>query len=273
MGITLYKVAAFTLDNKGGNIAGVVLDADSLTALEMQKIAFDAGYSETAFVSKSTLADFKVRFFTPTDEVDLCGHATIATFSTLKQKGIIDAGLYTQETKAGVLTLDVQDDIVFMQQKNPVYYKELNRSEVTACFSSLELDDRFPIIIMSTGVKEIFLPVSSRQVLDNLLPNINKITNISEKYGVIGIHVFTIDGAMDAYSRNFAPLVGIDEESATGTSNGALSCYLYKYHNKKKDYTLRQGYSMNLPSEIIGKLEITNDVISGVYVGGKATIL
>lgn len=273
MSSKLYKVAAFTLNNGGGNIAGVVLDADALTDVEMQKIAFDAGFSETAFVSTSLLADFKVRFFTPTSEVDLCGHATIATFSTMKQLGIITVGDYTQETKAGVLKIEVQEDIVFMQQNNPMYYEELSRSEISSCFKGLDLDDRFPIVVMSTGVKEIFLPVSSRVVLQKLIPNFANIIEVSKKFKVIGIHVFTVDGKADAYSRNFAPLVGIDEESATGTSNGALSCYLYDNHDKKNDYILRQGYSMDLPSEIISKLVTKKTMIMSVFVGGKATIL
>ena len=96
---------------------------------------------------------------------------------------------------------------------------------------------------------------------------------ISKKYDVIGIHAFTTDGDVDAYSRNFAPIVGIDEESATGTSNGALSCYLYKYVNKKNKYILRQGFSMGLPSEIKSELKVVEDEIIDVFVGGKAKII
>jgi PhzF family phenazine biosynthesis protein len=67
----------------------------------MQQTACRAGFSETAFLLPSKIADFRVRFFTPTEEVDLCGHATIALFSLLRQEGKIKDGDYTQETKAG----------------------------------------------------------------------------------------------------------------------------------------------------------------------------
>jgi PhzF family phenazine biosynthesis protein len=97
--------------------------------------------------------------------------------------------------------------------------------------------------------------------------------NIAKKYNTIGIHAFSIDDEVDAYGRNFAPVVGINEESATGTSNGALSSYLYNYVNKKESYILRQGYSMNQPSEIMAKLEVENQDIKKVYVGGTAKIL
>jgi len=95
----IYRVTAFSDSAHGGNLAGVVLDADSLSEEQMLKIAKEVGYSETAFVMKSTKADFKVRFFTPTDEVDLCGHATIATFNLLRDLGAITVGDYTKKQR------------------------------------------------------------------------------------------------------------------------------------------------------------------------------
>ena len=79
---------------------------------------------------------------------------------------------------------------------------------------------------------------------------------------------------VDAYGRNFAPIVGINEESATGTSNGALGCYLNNYIDENKiKFTLRQGYSMNKPSEITTLLLIKNDEVVTVFVGGNAIII
>ena len=76
MGVIVYTLYSFAKDNKGGNLAGVVLDADDLSDIQMLNIANQVGFSETAFVHKSNKATFKVRFFTPNSEVDLCGHAT-----------------------------------------------------------------------------------------------------------------------------------------------------------------------------------------------------
>ena len=92
--IKVYTLNAFTDDVSGGNPAGVVLDADNLTEKQMQGIAKKVGFSETAFVMSSDSADFRVRFFTPSDEVDLCGHATIATFKLLLLKGRIATVVY-----------------------------------------------------------------------------------------------------------------------------------------------------------------------------------
>lgn len=75
------KINAFAKTNEGGNPAGIVLNAGVLSENDMKKIAGILGLSETAFVTKSDVADYRVRFFTPSEEVDLCGHATIGTFS------------------------------------------------------------------------------------------------------------------------------------------------------------------------------------------------
>lgn len=276
MDLLLYKLTSFPKEEYGGNEAGVVLDADSLSEKEMLKIAKEVGYSETAFVSKSDVANYKVRFFTPVNEVSLCGHATIATFNLLRDKKLIDLGMYTQETKAGILKLEVKEDIVFMEQNPPIYGEVINPMEFINCFYNKDyINQELPIIILSTGMKEIFLPVNSVKALNNLTPNIDEIIKVSKKYNVIGIHAFSITkDEADAYGRNFAPVVGINEESATGTSNGALGCYLNKYvYTNKNEFILRQGYSMNKPSEIITKLTIQSRNIESVWVGGSAKII
>jgi PhzF family phenazine biosynthesis protein len=276
MNIHVYKLTSFPKESLGGNEAGVVLNTDALTKKQMLKIANEVGFSETAFVSESNVADFKVRFFTPINEVSLCGHATIATFNLLRDKDIIKPGIYTQETKAGILRLDVKEDIVFMEQNPPVYGQIIDPLEISNCFYNEDyINQELPIVVLSTGMKEIFLPVSSVKILNNLIPNIDKIIRLSKKFDVIGIHVFSVENnETDAYGRNFAPLVGINEESATGTSNGALGCYLNKYVNPiKSEFILRQGYSMNKPSEIITKIQKQNGEIATVFVGGNAILI
>lgn len=270
----IWRLRAFPKTTYGGNKAGVVLDASGLSEDEMQEIAHDVGYSETAFVTTGKETDFHVRFFTPTSEVDLCGHATIATYNLLRDTKQIKVGFFTQETKAGILKLDVRDDVVYMEQAKPSFYDTLDPSEVAPCFNQSNIvDTRYPIQVVSTGMKEIFVPVKSVELLHELTPNIDAIIALSKQYGVIGIHAFALDDEVDAYGRNFAPVVGIDEESATGTSNGALSCYLYKYVVQKENYILRQGYSMKEPSEIVTTLQLEQGIIDTVWVGGTATII
>jgi len=269
----LYRLSAFPKGTFGGNNAGVYLYADGLSETEMQQIAKDVGYSETAFVMKSNLADFKVRFFTPISEVDLCGHATIATFNLLKKLKIIKVGTYTQETKAGILKLDVRENMVFMEQPRPIFSEIIDKEQILECFDNIQIHPSLPIQVVSTGIREIFLPVDSVDNLNSLKPDFNKMVKLAQKHDTIGIHAFAIGEDCDAYGRNFAPVVGIEEESATGTSNGALSCYLFRYFDNKNAFELRQGYSMNLPSEVFVKLEIDKDDINKVWVGGSATLI
>ncbi len=279
MKVKVYTINAFAKAKQGGNPAGVVLDADQLSEGAMKKIAKIIGFSETAFIMKSNKADFKIRFFTPNEEVDLCGHATIAAFSVLLKTECINPGTYTQETKAGILAVEVDDNgIIMMTQSNPSFYEIIDYEEIADTLD-INVDDfnrLFPCQIVSTGLKDILIPISNIEILDTIKPNFEKVAKLSKKYDVIGYHMFVLDSVSNsnAYCRNLAPLYGIDEESATGTSSGALACYLYKYgvfdtlqcHN----ITFEQGYSMNMPSEINVKLNVKESDICEVKVGGKA---
>ena len=279
MKLIAYKVNAFAKIVEGGNPAGVVMGAKELSEADMKRIAAILGFSETAFVMESEVADFRVRFFTPKEEVDLCGHATVGTFSALFHKEIIKPGKYTQETLAGILNVEVQEDAtIMMNQKCPVFFEMLDAKEIANSLNtSIEnINLELPIQIVSTGIRDIIVPIKNREILNQIKPDFNKIAEISKKYDVVGYHLFTMDTLYhsNAYCRNFAPLYGIPEESATGTSNGALACYLFE--NGKVDVKscrhiiFEQGYSMNLPSEILVSLGVTDKKISEVKVGGKA---
>lgn len=107
MDILVHTVRAFTAHGNGGSPAGVVLDTDNLTEDQMQTIARKVGFAETAFVLPAPDADTNVRFFDPETEVDLCGHATIATWFLLHSKGQAAVGNHMQNTEAGKLGIEV----------------------------------------------------------------------------------------------------------------------------------------------------------------------
>jgi len=272
----LYLINAFTKNALGGNPAGVVLNADEYTEDQMKSIAKKVGFSETAFVMKSKVADFKVRFFTPNNEVDLCGHATIATFSLLKQLKVVSEGEYTQETKAGILKLKLDSETVYMEQLNPIEYEIIQDSEISYSLT-LEKEKIYePISIYSTGLKDIIIRVENFDVLDKIDPKFDIIKSVSEKYGVVGYHVFAIEDKEKIRARNFAPLYAVNEESATGTATGALMGYLIKnklveFKDGINEFTFEQGYSMNRPSEIKALCNIKDNKINSIYVGGKCS--
>lgn len=282
MKIKVSLVNSFVKTAEGGNAAGVVLGADGFKDDDMKKIAKILGHSETAFVSKSDKADFKVRFFTPEEEVDLCGHATIATFHILAEQGRIQPDKYTQETKAGVLQVEVKKDHTIMMSQSAPQFLEVVNKEVIADslnITSNEMLAELPTQVVSTGLRDIMVPIKNLETLNAIKPDFDKVAEVSRKYNTIGYHLFALEtlGEAHAHTRNLAPLYGIPEESATGTSNGALASYLFEHGEiNRKEAThlvIEQGYLMNKPSEIIVELETRERSISGVKVGGKATLI
>lgn len=283
MKIKVYLLNVFGISKFGGNPAGIVLNADLLTNEQKKYISKVIGFSETAFVSKSKNADFKVSFFTPKEEVDFCGHATVATYFLLLNKKIIQKNTeYTQELKAGILKIFVnQDTSIIVDQVLPIFSETFSSKQVQSIFNTkIKQVDKLPIQIVSTGLKDVFLPVIDRKTLFDLKPEFKKMAEFNKTTNTIGFHAFSLDTiSLDAtaHCRNFAPLYGINEEAATGSSNGALACYLQTYEKLKKkslnNLIFEQGYSMNKPSEIIAKLELKNKSITRVQVGGKAYII
>lgn len=270
MTITVYVASAFSKNQKGGNKAGVVLLEHPLNSLSKMSIAKELGFAETAFISKSTRADYKFEYFTPKEEVDLCGHATIASFIILDYLNKLFKDNYTIETNSGILTITLKDDMVFMEQTEPKFYDILSIEQFSDCFDTTFIETDYPIQIVSTGLKDILVPIKTEEMLHDLQPDFSEIQNLSDEYGVVGMHLYTFNKNR-IICRNFAPSFDINEEAATGTSNCALACYLYqKIHLEQELYTFEQGYSLNSPSEIFVKLETNSkkDIVK-VYVAGR----
>ncbi|EAK8929535.1 PhzF family phenazine biosynthesis protein [Listeria monocytogenes] len=270
MDISVYVASAFSKNNKGGNKAGVVLNEPTLATAQKMAIAKQLGYAETAFLTESNCADFKLEYFTPKEEVALCGHATIGTFAILMHLNKIHKNQYTIETNSGVLTITIKEDTIFMEQNQPTFYDIIPPNNLTGCFDLNSLNANYPIQIVSTGLKDILIPVKSEADLYALEPNFEMVKEVSKQYEVVGMHLYTFNDDR-IICRNFAPLFDINEEAATGTSNGALACYLYQHQYLQKElYVFEQGHSLHSPSEILVKLDVTgNNEIARVYVGGN----
>lgn len=281
---------SFTFENKGGNGAGVILLDKVLSDEEKQNIAAKIGLSETAFLLKKDSDNYDVSFFTPVCEVELCGHATIAAFYYLgligEIKGSNEVKTVFQNTKAGRLEIQImfknnEVEHVLMQQQEPKIYDTLKGNDLKNIAASLNTDvnniglnncELYPAIV-STGLKDILIPVKSRKMLNMLQVDFNMINDISNEKDVVGYHVFTIENG-EIFARNFAPRVGINEECATGTSNGALCSLLFMKNLISHEALVYQGESMNEMSSIYVKLDILDQNNSiNVYVGGNALVL
>ncbi|WP_199611047.1 PhzF family phenazine biosynthesis protein [Flocculibacter collagenilyticus] len=276
--VEAFLVCSFTENGAGGNPAGVVLHADNLSDEEKSEIAKTVGYSETAFVSRDEAVDFELSFFTVTGEVDFCGHATLAAFSILHQKGMVSEGQYVQRTKAGLLAVTVEcNGHIVMEQKLPDY-RGVHSYEVISGLIGIDSavleSTQLPIEVISTGLPDIIVPVPLGY-LDKIQVNESLLSDFCKRHEVIGVHAFELceEGSeLTASCRNFAPLFGIPEESATGSASGALACYLTKHLGSTHSnyFTFEQGRTMGCISRIKASVELNEQGITKVKVGGFA---
>lgn len=279
--MVVHIINSFTTNGKGGNPAGIVIDFDRhLSDFQMQAIAKKMALSETAFIRRGNQgAAFDIRFFTPTEEVDLCGHATIASFWFLSMKGLLTDSRSSQMTKAGLLPVEILTEasgelLIMMAQSSPeqIPLHHDIRIDLLEAFPGVMLSDRLPLEIWSTGLKDLLVPVTTRHALNQLHVDFDRLSALSETLDVVGAHVFALDDGR-VFARNFAPRFGIDEESATGTSNGALTAYLNHHVIKSEgDLTLEilQGESMGATSKIITQLR-QDCAEPSIWVGGYCT--
>jgi PhzF family phenazine biosynthesis protein len=287
--IKIKQIDAFTTVPFGGNPAGVVTDANNLDDELKQKIACEMNLSETAFVSHSGVADFKVQFFTPNAEVDLCGHATIATFAALYEEGKLDTtkSIFYQETKAGVLPVEVSsvagETVFMMTQAVPQFEKiSIDKAEVASALGMVA-DDLLdtPVMKVSTGIWWLIVGVRKLATLYQSKPNLAAIRELSAKHQFVGIIPFCLDTVNPKFSfhlRAFCPLVGINEDPICGTGNGCVAAFIA--FNQLIDFENEislmgeEGLEVNRPGSVyiyVGKKQ--NDILT-IKVGGTArTIL
>ncbi len=279
--VTVQILNAFVENSKGGNPAGVVLNADGLSDKNKLEISKKVGLSETAFVSKSNTEDFKLDFFTPNKQIAHCGHATIATFSYLKQLGIIKTDNSSKETIDGRRKIKLTGDFAFMEQLAPNYIDVNYKENLILKSLGLTKNDLIPeasIQLVNTGNSFVLIPVKNEKVLKNIIPDFDLIDEISEVFDLIGYYVFSIDienNKNDATSRMFAPRYGILEEAGTGMAAGPLACYLFDILKIKKErFYIQQGKYMREPSPslIIVDLDIENGNIKSLMAGGKGVL-
>ena len=274
-----YVMDAFSACVFGGNQAGVVLLDRELSDAVMQQIAGEFKHSETAFVRVETDGSVTLRYFTPAGEVDLCGHATIASFTLLREIGAIGDGTFTAHTRAAEIAIRVKGDTVWMDMAPPQLLRTLAEGEWDALYrayglTTADMPVGFMPKIVSTGLADIMMPVRDRETLMRAVQDERAVTELSRHYDVTGVHMFCLgDESCTAYCSNYAPLYDIPEECATGTSNGALTYYLYLQGLVKADEenVFVQGEHMSRPSEIRSRL-VLQDGQPNILIGGRAVM-
>ncbi len=274
-----FIVDAFTDQPFGGNPAGVVL-LDSQTFPQedlMLKIAAELRYSETAFIRRHSANEFTIRYFTPKAEVELCGHATIASFFLLHQKGLAQ-GQCLCHTLAGDLNIEAGKKVM-MQMAKPRIVATISDTE--EIYNAIGLPHslnsklstlNFPTQVVYAGLPDIMLPLPDVDMLQSLQPNMEAITAITKRYEAVSIHpfAFSSDG-FTAHVRDFAPQYGVPEESATGTANASLTYYLQQCGHlaAKAECAFIQGEMMGRPSVVATRIHADGNI----FVGGTAAVV
>jgi PhzF family phenazine biosynthesis protein len=277
----VHIVNAFTHGNTGGNPAGVVLNADSLSAEQKLSIARQVNLSETAFLSQSSNATLKAEFFTPTRQIPHCGHATVAAFSLCRQLGLIGDGTHTKESIDGILTVTLKDGLTFLHQPS-VKYKHLSAADGhwQAILDSLQLPpsallDGAPLCVARAANAFLLIPLRDENTLCALQPRQGLIHALSEELDVVGFYPFVAHGPQNEFAastRMFAPRYGITEESATGTAAGPLGCYLNDMLGRDTPvFRISQGRHMPQPSPslLVVEVETSGEYGTAARVGGE----
>ncbi|MEK4251700.1 PhzF family phenazine biosynthesis protein [Paenibacillus sp. FSL W7-1287] len=275
---------AFSTEKNKGNPAGVVIDSPQLTEADMQRIAKKVGFNETVFVLSSQVADVRLRYYTPGHEINLCGHATIASLYCLKTKGLIEANTITIETNVGVLpvTFDTIEDqlVITMKQDEPqfqAFQGDVDKLAASLGLSLEEIDLAKPIVYGSTGTWTLLVPIKRLSSFPRMKPDNQRFPEILIENSKASVHPLcfeTIDKAAMMHARHFSsPYSGTIEDAVTGTASGVMGAYYLTYmdtQSRSLQCVVEQGQEIGRDGRVFVKA-IRNDQPSiDVYISGTA---
>ncbi len=278
-------VDVFTDQPFAGNQLAVVLDAEELATAQMQAIAREFNFSETTFVTRSEApgCDWRVRIFTPTEELPMAGHPTIGTAVTLQALGLAtDRTVF--ELGVGPTSVRVQPGWAEMEQRPPAFGAEHPDPPALALALSIEPSDLaaegLPPQSVSTGLAHLMVPVRSLEVVRRLRPRPDLLPAAIAAFPGQAVYAFTRETELpgsDAHCRMFAPHLGVAEDPATGSAAGPLACYLAARTAPDGDgrlaFRFEQGFEMGRRSLLEASIERSAGAITAVRVGGQARIV
>jgi PhzF family phenazine biosynthesis protein len=287
-----YQIDSFTKEKFKGNPAGVVVNADGLSEVQMQLIARELNNSETAFLlsKDSNDCDGVIRYFTPKTEVPTCGHATIAAMYAKALEENLDSCVLKIKTKIGILPFEIikqkNDYQVIMTQGLFELYPVLDSIVVQKIITSVglnnsDLDERCPVQIASTGHSKVMIGIKSRDKLNSLKPDFQSLSELSTLIKCNGYFVFTFDSNNKdilTYGRMFAPAIGINEDPVTGNANGPLGGYLVQnnivgHNGECFEFNGGQGEIINRFGIVNVRVKIESNKPSLIQIKGDAVVI
>lgn len=281
-----YIVDVFAEEKYAGNQLAVIRGGNALGDNEMQRIAREMNFSETTFILSETQRDggFDVRIFTPGEEVPFAGHPTLGTAHIIRTEILSqkNTGEIKLNLKAGQIPVSFNDSageatICWMQQIEPVFGETINAKIIAAVLSLNpgDIDERFPIEEVSTGLPHIIVPLRGLDSLKRARVNNDKYWEFIKSRWAKPILIFCAephDLQNDISVRMFADCFGIPEDPATGSGNGCLAGYLVRHcywGRDEIDIRSEQGHEIGRPSLLFLRAKEKNGKIS-ISVGGKA---
>jgi len=278
------QVDAFTDRPLGGNPCAIVFDCPDLSDETMLAIAREMNLSETSFVWQKPDGNFRARYFTPSEEIPLAGHPTIATVFALVETGRLSMpGEYLKiplELREGPIDVEIYGrngkvDRVVMSQRKPQFLRTYTPEEALPVFG-LTRADLLPgtvIQTVSTGTPQLFAAVRDLDVLHRAMVDQAKYAVLRRDGDFFSAHVLCLQGVErgDTFARHFALLPDIVEDPFTGSATGGMAAYLWHYGLlNQPTFLAEQGHWMGRPG--IGSVEVIGprDDIQTVKVGGGA---
>lgn len=286
--LTFYILDVFAEEKYTGNQLAVVHNAAALSDGMMQKITKEMNYSETTFILSDDQKNggYDVRIFTPEQEVPFAGHPTLGTAYIIQNEIIKEpAGTIILNLKAGRIPVTFQntregEDILWMKQMAPVFGKVFNTNDIVPVLTieKEDIDERFPIQDVSTGLPFIVVPLRTLDAVKRARINKDELFKLTEDTQAKMFLIFcpeTYGRDRELNVRVFCDYYGIPEDPATGSGNGCLAGYLVKHRyfgGDGIDIRVEQGYEIGRPSLLYLKAEQNQEQID-VSVGGKVIMV
>jgi trans-2,3-dihydro-3-hydroxyanthranilate isomerase len=278
----------FTQEKYAGNQLAVFIQKSELSTQKMQKIAKEMNFSETTFITSTNIREggYDVRIFTPNQELNFAGHPTLGTAYILQKEIVkqainqINLNLQVGQIPVTLYYLNENVEELWMQQKPPNFYQNLTVDALAEVLNldSTEIDLKYPIQEVSTGIPFIIVPLKTHSSLKRIKINIDKYFELVSHTEAKAILVFcpeTNKPENDLSVRVFADAIGVPEDPATGSANGCLAGYLVKYAYfgaDSIDLRVEQGYEIGRPSLLLLKAQQTDTEIE-VFVGGSVVMV
>jgi PhzF family phenazine biosynthesis protein len=270
----ILRYAAFTGDPWLGNPAGVVLDASGLSDGQMQRIAAEVGYSETAFVIPGD-GPLRTRYFSPQAEVDFCGHATIALAVAMADRH--GPGWVALDTPAGLIDVEVvatPAGPLATLRSVPTHTRPASEDELVPALAALrwdraDLDEDYPPHVAFGGVEHLVLAARTRERLADLDYDFEALRSLMTDRGWTTLQLFWVEDQHNIHARNPFPVGGVVEDPATGAAAAALGGYLRELGVVREPTRIQiiQGEDMGQRSELFVDIDPAD---STVRVSGAA---